>query len=69
MRGLDYQSLSLRSELLPKLRKIINEVKSDTSVHVKEQVVFQIAGESKEVEKTIKLINKCLKRKPCIVPF
>ena len=69
LKGLDYQSLSLRPELLPKLQKIINKVKLDTSVHVEEQAVLQIAGESKEVEKTLKFVNKHLKKKPCIVPL
>ena len=69
LRGLDYQSLSLQSGLLPKLQKIINEITSDMSVHVEEQAVFQIAGKSEEVEETLKLVKKCIYKKPCIVPF
>ena len=69
LRGLGYQSLSLQSVLLPKLQKIISEVKSNMSVHVEEQAVFQIAGESEEVEKTLKFVKKCIHKKPCIVPF
>ena len=70
LKGLDCQSLSLQPELLPRLQEIIEEVKADPSLHVAEQTVYQIAGESQEVSKILESIqqNECI-HKPCIIPF
>ena len=69
LRGLDCQSLSLQPGLLPRLQEIIKEIKLDTSIHIEEQTVIQITGESQEVKKTLESIKRYMYRKPCIVPF
>ena len=66
LKSLDSQSLSVQPELLPGLEEVIKEIKSDPSLHVEEQTLFQIAGKSQEVRKTLENIQQ---KKPCILPF
>ena len=70
LKGLDCQSLSIQLALLPGLQEIIEEVKSDPSLHVAEQTEYQISGKNEEVSKALEEIqqNKS-KHKPCIIPF
>ena len=70
LKGLDCQSLSIQPALLPGLQEIIEEVKSDPSLHVAEQTEYQITGKNEEVSKALEEIqqNKS-KHKPCIIPF
>ena len=69
LRGLDCQSLSLRPELLPRLQEVIKEIKLDTFLHIEQQNIIHITGESQEVKKTLENVKRYMYRKPCIVPF
>ena len=68
LKSLDSQSFSLQPELLPGLQEVIEEIKSDPSLHVEEQTLFQVAGKSQEVKKTLENIQQ-MQKKPCILPF
>ena len=71
MKDLDSRSLSLQPELLPRLQEIIKEVKSDASLHVEEQTLFQMVGESQVVKETLEDVRQIAytQKKPCIIPF
>jgi len=71
LKDLDSRSLSLQPELLPRLQEIIKEVKSDASLHVEEQTLFQMVGESQVVKETLEDVRQIAytQKKPCIIPF
>ena len=68
LKSLESHSLLLQPELLPRLQEVIKEVKSNASLCVEEQTVYQIVGECEEVKTTLENIQH-IQKKPCIIPF